>query len=446
MYRKFLFALAASLSIVLAGCSGSDVANLVGGVSRNADVNRYNAAVDVWNTAIRAMDAAEDAALSRVNAAQSNQSQSSINAAVTANNRYYNAAQTALAAGQRQQSLAPRAGVSAADQRQIARSISNVRDGIDTARGWHNTLDTLSRSIGGGWIGPLGGGSSGGGSGSGSSASGSAIYDVSRPPDLLLAIALAYDVTSSGTITKRPTQSSGRTVESYTDRHGNEVRISLSGPRRNNDHDTTYNWHFVDGRPNPDWFSSWRTINRVPLFIDTHDHSNNGETHRVLLAAGRYSAAAVTGHYDPASSRGGSDIYAVSYGDYTPSRPTISATYRGAMIGTELITRAALEGQASITYSVASNELDIRLYGITQYRDDDDVTAGTYGGDSEFRWNDVSLGASNDTTDTILYYSEGDEVDLRASFYGPNAEEFSGTFETPSSNGSHVIGAWLAKR
>ena len=416
MSSKLLTTLAVFLSIALSGCGG---AGLVAGLAANAEQNRYNNAIDAWNDSIPRVEAARSRASSALTAARSSRSQTAVDNARRANDVYLREAQASVAAAQRLQSVGePNANQNLADaQRELRR-----------AQDWQTELNSL-------------GGSSGTRSGGGSSASGPRIYDVSRPPDLLLVTDNAFDVTSGGTITERDIDPDSATVESYTDRHGNQFRIALSGQPANGD--GTYAWHFADGRPNPDYFSSRVTIHGVPLFIDTHDHSNNGETHRTLLAAGRYSAAAVTGHYDPASRRGGEDIYAVSYGDRAFSLPTISATYRGAMIGTELITRAALEGRASITYSSANNDLDIRLHGIRQYRDGE-VTAGTYGGPAEFQWNDVPLDSQNNRDTLVVHY--GENLRLHGSFYGPNGEEFGGTFETPSTNNGKVVGAFVAKK
>ena len=431
MYKKLLLALAASLSIALSGCGG--LAGLLGvaaGVAANRDTLKYNDAVDFLDRAIVAMNAAGRTGTSTMQAAVNSPTRSSVTAARNANNAFFEASKTAEAAARRAHSLGQSAGVDNAYLQRIAEAVRDASENVSEARSRNSQLNGYG----------FGQAMIGGGSGAG-------IYDVGYPPDILKTTAYAYDV-RNGTISAHRIEGTQLRNRSYTDGEGNQFRISLSGDPDNGD--GTYAWHFVNGRPNSgagyqNWngFSSRGTNNGVPLFIDTHDHSGTGETHRTLLAAGRYSAAAVTGHYDPTSRRGASeDIYAVSYGNYTVASrlPRINATFRGAMVGTELLSRAALEGETRITYSSASNDLDIRLHNIRQY-DDGEVQATAYGGPSAFEWNNVSV-----TEDGAFLESDRSKGFLFGDFHGPNGEEIAAAFERDIPNNGKVVGAFVAKQ
>ena len=429
MHRKLLLALATSLSIALSGCVGGGLLGLAAGAAANRDVIKWNDAVDYLDRATREMNAADATAVSRMRTAINSPTRSSVAAARRAVDALFEASQTAEAAALRAQSLGQSAGADNDSLQSIANTLRGARTNISEARSYNTRLNGLG--FGQAAI------------GSGSSASGPRIYD--RAPDRLLVTTYAYDVAADGTITTRRTSTAeSGTGSGYTDREGNQVKITLNEDQENDRHDTTYEWHFTDGRANPDYFSLLRTVNGVPVYMGTHDHSNNGETHRTLLAAGRRSAGAVTGHYDPASRPGASeDVYALTYVDIY-SAPRTSATYRGAMVGTELVSRAALVGESLITYSYSSSgsDLDVRLHNIRQHQDGE-VRAATYRGPSVIRWNDVLL--AGNIFSEIADVPDGVSAMLGA-FSGPDRQEIGGRFEHDIPNDGTVVGAFVAKK
>ena len=129
-----------------------------------------------------------------------------------------------------------------------------------------------------------------------------------------------------------------------------------------------------------------------------------------------------------------------------PNEPTGTATWRGAMVGTEMSSGTRLFGDSLITYDFADNNVDVELSGISP-NGVDQLSSGSYSGPSSFSWTDLRVnndasfyipGHSNDKAGTVLHptlgYIDGD-------FYGPNAEETAGVFERQG-----VSGAWLAIR
>ena len=129
-----------------------------------------------------------------------------------------------------------------------------------------------------------------------------------------------------------------------------------------------------------------------------------------------------------------------------PNEPSGTATWRGAMIGTEMQSGTVLFGDSAIVYDFADNTVDVAISGISpngvNQRSD-----GSYSGPGSFSWTDLRVnndasfyipGYGNDRSNTGLHptygYIDGD-------FYGPNAEESTGVFERGG-----VSGAWLATR
>ena len=441
MFKKVLLAaFAACLFFVPAGCGGGlgGATSFVNTVGQNVDRNRYNNAVGVWNSARDRMQAALRTAESRVNAAKASPTQSTINAARSANQAFLDASNAALNAVRQVQAAAQRdQGVPDSQKNLAARNARTTQENINTARRWNTELNTLQQRIGG----------SSGGASTGITTLRSASrlvaanpnsgWAADKYPSLLETSIYAYDITSSGTVTSRRIRTDDTAVfREYTDGQGEGYLITVLGVRYGGD--GTFYEHFSNGRVSSD-FSLLRTTNGIPVYVAT---SRDGETRRVLLAPGTYSAAAVNGYYDPPSRRGDSeDIYSVNYGFRDAMRPRFNATYSGAMIGTDLFTRAALEGQARITYSSSERNVDVLLHGIRQHRDSA-VTAGNYGGPSTFRFNGLDaaaggyLGANNSATTGWAAHGW---------LFGPNAQESAGVFHSESDN-HHVVGGWLAKR
>ena len=129
-----------------------------------------------------------------------------------------------------------------------------------------------------------------------------------------------------------------------------------------------------------------------------------------------------------------------------PNEPTGTATWRGAMVGTEMQSGTQLFGDSAIVYDFADNNVDVELSSISP-SGIDQISDGSYSGPSSFSWTDLRVnndasfyipGHGNDKAGTVLHptlgYIDGD-------FYGPNAEETAGVFERQG-----VSGAWLAIR
>ncbi len=120
---------------------------------------------------------------------------------------------------------------------------------------------------------------------------------------------------------------------------------------------------------------------------------------------------------------------AAAGGDLTRSRPATSGTWQGVMTGTPATGGGILQGDASLTYDMASHTLDASFTDIV---DLDRNAAHTV---SEASFADVPVAADGT-------FNDGGVGDLvRGGFKGPGHEEATGVFEQ---NG--IVGAFGAKR
>ena len=130
-----------------------------------------------------------------------------------------------------------------------------------------------------------------------------------------------------------------------------------------------------------------------------------------------------------------------------PNEPSGSATWRGAMVGTDMRRSSKLVGNAALVYSFVDNTIDVDITNIRKDTTAGMTSYGDYNGPNSFSWPDLPVnsdasfyirGYGNDRSGTGLHptlgYIDGD-------FYGPNAEEAAGVFER-----DWVSGAWLAIR
>lgn len=193
-------------------------------------------------------------------------------------------------------------------------------------------------------------------------------------------------------------------------------------------------------------------INFFQVFgVSVNSHLGGIGTHSMFWTASGYvwlGSTARPANYHPRQ------MHSVAMGelhdgrpDYTgPNEPTGTATWRGAMVGTELSSGTRLFGDSAIVYDFADNNVDVAISGISP-SGIDQHTDGSYSGPSSFSWTDLRVnndasfyipGYGNDKAGTGLHptygYIDGD-------FYGPNAEETAGVFERQG-----VTGAWLAIR
>ena len=144
---------------------------------------------------------------------------------------------------------------------------------------------------------------------------------------------------------------------------------------------------------------------------------------------GEYSAF-YTATYDSVSAY---RSYSVAFGELYEGRPTAeqgSATWQGAMVGTNIADSVQVNGASLLEYDFSNDTLDLMLSSISASR-----SGTTYNGPTQFEWtglqqnNDGSFyirGHGNDRQGTDPHpefgYVDGD-------FYGPGAEEFAGVFE-----------------
>ena len=113
-----------------------------------------------------------------------------------------------------------------------------------------------------------------------------------------------------------------------------------------------------------------------------------------------------------------------SFGDDAGSRPVSgSATWTGAMTGTDLEFQNAVQGDAAVTVDFARNNAGVAFTNIKDL--------GTGSGLPAMEWSGLAIG-----TDGRFGAS-----DIKAAFYGPNHEEVGGVFER-----NNIVGAFGAKR
>ena len=119
-----------------------------------------------------------------------------------------------------------------------------------------------------------------------------------------------------------------------------------------------------------------------------------------------------------------------------PERKPVSgkATWTGSMAGHRATDGTPISGKATVTYSFGRNVAGVRLWNIR---------GSNYFGSSTLSWPDMHV--NNDGS--FDYGSKADNEEyLQGNFYGPNAEETSGVFETENRQGSWLTGGWFATR
>ena len=123
------------------------------------------------------------------------------------------------------------------------------------------------------------------------------------------------------------------------------------------------------------------------------------------------------------------------------------ATWRGAMAGSSLGTGAALVGEAAITYTASDDSLGLEFSNVKQRDDGTGVVETTYSGPDSFTWTGIKGDIDDPHSDYWFWNVDCQHgacgVDVR--FYGPNAEEAVGTFETEIPN-DKLVGGFIAKR
>ena len=123
------------------------------------------------------------------------------------------------------------------------------------------------------------------------------------------------------------------------------------------------------------------------------------------------------------------------------------ATWRGAMAGNSLGTGAALVGEAVVTYTASDDSLGLEFSNVKQRDDGTGVIEATYSGPDSFTWTDIKGETDDPHSDYRLWSTncQHGACGLEIRFYGPNAEEAAGTFETEIPN-DKLLGGFVAKR
>ena len=402
-------ALVIAVSFALAGCGG-----LVTGLLANAEIDNYNEVIVASDAAVARANAAISRADATIAAARRNPTSASIAAARSANTELSRAAQAARTANERLLSTGfPTGGNTAVFQRNIAKARQQIAQAdqlIETTRRRNTELSNLQARIGGG---------SGNGGSGGSVRSGLTLSDV----DYMLGSSQSYSnrngIISTQTITR---------VNGTTRRFSNGNTFEASDIYRG-----------FYGRIND--AEAWGTYNGIPAYINLHPNSSGSGTVRRLSMVGQYSFARTYGIY-----RGRNDsfsVYPAAIMDDPRRAPSLNATFRGAMTGTELLSSAALAGESRITYSRSSDTVNVRLFNIYHRNDNTDYDT-PYRGPTEFTWTDLDHAAG---IFEGSYTASGSVGVLTGNFAGPNAEEVAGVFEVPLSRPREVVvGAFLAKR
>lgn len=123
------------------------------------------------------------------------------------------------------------------------------------------------------------------------------------------------------------------------------------------------------------------------------------------------------------------------------------ATWRGAMSGSSLATGAALVGEAVVSYTVSDDTLGLEFSNVRQRDDGTGVVETTYSGPASFTWSRIAGDLENRNSDYQFWSTDCQygACGLDVRFYGRNAEEVAGTFETEIPN-DKLIGSFIAKR
>ncbi|MCY4038882.1 MAG: hypothetical protein OXF09_05440, partial [Hyphomicrobiales bacterium] len=124
-------------------------------------------------------------------------------------------------------------------------------------------------------------------------------------------------------------------------------------------------------------------------------------------------------------SREDSILVGLSYGDNTGSRPTVTASYNGAMIGINKNDGGVVQGGVTIDVSVTSNSANISFDGIVNINNGNTV--------GQMLWS-VPI-----NTDGTFSSTTGGDID--GAFFGANHVEVGGTF-----NRDRIIGSFGARK
>ena len=162
--------------------------------------------------------------------------------------------------------------------------------------------------------------------------------------------------------------------------------------------------------------------------------------------SGYVSAAVLASDFSSYSYSGTRNFAGGIMGDREPS---VSATWRGAMLGASN-SGDALAGDAVLTYSVADNTVDVAFSQIAAY--EDGIRPPSFSGPTELSWSGLTMRRFGTYVgfDDSAQSDDGMTVTIDVRFYGPNAEETAGTFSLGASRtlstGRGMSGGWLAIR
>lgn len=405
MSTKLLLAFTAALSVALAGC-GDTLAALAGNVQRNNDIGDYNqqlTAAEVLND--RRVETGNHA-LTLLRTARSNPTSSTIAAASEANAEFLRAARAALVAEERLLRLGLSIGVPAQNTANSRRNIAAAEQDIESARRFNAELNNLQARIGGG---------SGGSGSGGSGGSRLALSDV----DYMVIPEYAYS-NDNGNIERSSIERRDSITAGFAGRTFSASSVYIGYYER------------IDN------YVGRGTYNGIPAYLRLFRiGDSSGDIVRQLAMVGRHSHARTIGAWRNGTNDSYS-VYSAAIMHDTFDGPSLSATFRGGMIGTELLSSAALAGESRVTYSRSSDAVDVRLFNIRHIDDSTDYDT-PYRGPTEFTWSDLDQGAG-------FFSGYNSDRHLKGNFAGPNAEEVAGVFEAPISGGGVVVGGFVAKR
>ena len=122
-------------------------------------------------------------------------------------------------------------------------------------------------------------------------------------------------------------------------------------------------------------------------------------------------------------------------------RAGATASWRGAMAGSTVATGIALVGEAAVSYSVSDDSVGVELTNITQRDDGTGVVEATYSGPASFAWTLTG----NPEDQHADYWGGDDDSSASVRFYGPNAEEAAGDFQTVIPD-DRIVGGFVTTR
>lgn len=497
IHRKFLFALAACLTIALSGCGGggggassSPAAESPGpsgggpsgggsggggsGGTDRAQLATWDAAIDRYNVAVRASNAAT------ANAA-AEPSQARDQAAVAA-------LETALRAAENLVSLARNwRGGGAPD---LARQQAHVRSIQGSLNEWQrHVADRYGGSGGGGNNGNNGeSGRPGSGTVKTTGGIGSARHGWFAGPQSYRPAEnnefLEY--VREGTNFARFGHNDERTVLHDDDAINNLFnRYVVSSSRERN--------------LRSDGYRSWGTTNGIKLFLSTrspttrerfqrfdssafglsglynwadgvyrlsYDYGPYIEFIQNTTALGQYSTFITSAHLGCRESvslsasngwRSNANDFcegtlrAGAFGDSYNVVPAASGSWRGAMTGNATASGALLFGEVALTYSPrgggTGGSVDVAITNVRQGDPGTTTNQAGYGGPSSFRWSSIPVSHVG-TFGGGETFGERTHV-ISGGFYGPEGQEAAGIFFSNIQEGQYksvVEGGWLAKR